>query len=155
MIFLEPLRTGAILQYRDLILRNDQREIWTRSFSNEIGQLAQGVGDRIDGTNTIFFIHHQQIPPGRKPTYGRIVVDIRPQKAAKERTRLTVGGNLIDYPGDVSASVADLTTAKTLFNSVVSTPGAKFMGIDIKNFYLGTPMERYQYMYLPIEVIPQ
>ena len=29
------------------------------------------------------------------------------------------------------------------------------MGIDIKNFYLGTPMARYEYMWLPINIIPQ
>jgi hypothetical protein len=44
-----------------------------------------------------------------------------------------MGGNLIDYPGDVSTKTADLTTAKILFNSVLSTPKAKFMGIDLKN----------------------
>jgi hypothetical protein len=59
-----------------------------------------------------------------------------------------------DYPGDVSAKTADLTTTKLLFNSVISTPNAKFMSIDItKNVYLGTPLERYEYMRLPIHLI--
>ena len=35
---------------------------------------------------------------------------------------------------------------KILLNSVLSTEGAKFMTIDIKDFYLNTPMERYEYM---------
>ena len=147
--------TGKILQYKDLINRDEAtRILWNRSFANELGRLAQGVGNRYPGTNTIFFIHHHQMPKDRKATYGRIVVDLKPHKEEQERTRLTVGGNLIDFPGDVSAKVADLTTAKVLFNSVVSTPKAKFMGIDVKNFYLGTPMERYEYMFLPIEIIP-
>mgnify|MGYP000332240842 CR=1 FL=1 len=64
-------------------------------------------------------------------------------KPKVEHTGLTVGGNLVDYPGDVSTKTADLTTAKILFNSVLSTPGAKFMGIDLKNFYLNTPLARY------------
>jgi hypothetical protein len=67
--------------------------------------------------------------------------------------RLTVGGNLIDYPGNVSTKTADLTMAKILFNSVVPMPNAKFMGIDLKNFYLNTPMEGYKYMLLPIDII--
>jgi hypothetical protein len=51
-------------------------------------------------------------------------------------------GNLINYPGDCRTPTADLLTVKTLFNSIVSTPYAKFMTIDIKDFYLMTPMSR-------------
>jgi hypothetical protein len=87
-------------------------------------------------------------------TYGRICVDYRPQKEEPNRTRLTVGGNLIDYPGDVSTPTANTTTAKLVISSTISTPHAKFMCGDIKDFYLGTPMERYEYMRLPIALIP-
>jgi hypothetical protein len=65
-----------------------------------------------------------------------------------------VGENLIVYLGDVSTKVADLTVVKILFNSILSTPGAKFMTGDIKNFYLGTPMTEYEYMRIPISAIP-
>jgi hypothetical protein len=95
------------------------------------------------------------VPTDRKVTYGRIVCTIRPQKEEKHRTHLTVGGNLIDYPYDVSTPTADITTAKIIFNSLVSTPNAKFMGLDIKDFYLNTKMERYKYMCLPIDIIPK
>ena len=71
----------------------------------------------------MFFIHKSEIPDDRRKdiTYGRIVVVVRPQKKEQERTRLTVGGNLIDYPWEVATPTADLTTAKLLFNSVIST----------------------------------
>jgi hypothetical protein len=82
-------------------------------------------------------------------------VDYRPQKEEPNRTRLTAGGNLIDYPGDVSTPTADTTTAKMVINSTISTPNAKFMCADIKDFYLGTPMERFEYMQLPLALIPQ
>jgi hypothetical protein len=83
------------------------------------------------------------VPTDRKVTYGRIVCTIRPQKKETHRTRLTVGGNLIDYPYDVSTPTAKIsTTAKIVFNSAVSTPNAKFMGLDIKDFYFNTEMER-------------
>jgi hypothetical protein len=59
-------------------------------------------------------------------------------KTEVEHTRLTVGGNLVDYPGDISTKMADLTTAKILFNNVLSTPNAKFMGIDLKTI-ISTP----------------
>jgi hypothetical protein len=36
--------------------------------------------------------------------------------------------------------MTDLTTAKLLISSTISTLGAKFSGIDLANFYLITPM---------------
>ena len=44
---------------------------------------------------------------------------------------------------------------KILLNSVVSTPGAKFMTIDISNFYLNTPMDRYEYMRMKLDMFPE
>ena len=131
--------------------------MWERSFANELGRLAQGIGQREKGTNTIYFIPHSQIPSDRRKdiTYGRICVDHRPQKTEPNRTRLTVGGNLIEFPGDVSTPTADLTTAKLVINSTISTPKAKFLIGDIKFFYLGTPMARYEYMRLAMEIIPE
>ena len=40
-------------------------------------------------------------------------------------------------------------------NSVISTKGARYMCGDCSNFYLATPLERHQYMRIPIELIPQ
>jgi hypothetical protein len=149
--------TGAAMEYRHLIKSSRHKIVWTRSFANELGRLTQGVGGRETGTNTCFYIRHDQIPPDRRGdvTYGRICVDYRPQKKEPERTRLTVGGNLINFPGDVSTPTADTTTAKLVINSTISTPNARYMCGDIKNFYLGTPMARYEYMRLPIAIIPQ
>jgi len=121
---------------------------------NEFGRLAQGIRD-IPGTETIFFIHKHQVPKHKKISYARIVCEIRPQKAEQERTRLTVGGDKLEYEGPVTTDTADITTAKVLFNSVISTENAKFMGIDIKNFYLGTPMMIYEYIKIHISKIPE
>ncbi len=151
--------TGKSCEYRHLItgtVDGHSKEEWQHSFANELGRLANGVGARMPtGTGTIKFIPVTQVPDGRKPTYGRIVVSVRPQKTEKYRTRLTVGGNLIEYPFEVSTPTADLTTAKLLFNSVVSTPNAKFMVTDIKDFYLNTEMARHEFMKLPLNLIPE
>ena len=48
-----------------------------------------------------------------------------------------------------------MTTFKILVNSTLSTPGAKWLGLDVKNYYLGTPMDNYEYMFIPINQIPQ
>eukprot|EP00957_Ditylum_brightwellii_P054523 4130675-Ditylum_brightwellii.AAC.1 len=62
----------------------------------------------------MFFIPYKQVPQDRRGnvTYGHIVVDYHPQKAEPERTRLTIWGDRIQYPGDVSTPTADATTAK-------------------------------------------
>jgi hypothetical protein len=113
-----------------------------RNYANELGRLTQGICN-IPGTNRTFFIHKSDIPIDRRKdiTYGRIVVVVRQQKKEKERTRLTVGSNLIDYPWEVATPSSNLTTAKLLLNSVISTPGEFFVVMDVKNFYLNTPME--------------
>ena len=51
---------------------------------------------------------------GKKPTYERVVVDFCPQKEDLNRVRITAGGNLIKYAGELITSTADLTTAKML-----------------------------------------
>jgi hypothetical protein len=66
-----------------------------------------------------------------------------------------LGGNLVNYPGDVGTRTADLLTVKLLLNSVISTPGAKFMSLDISNFYLMTPMTRYEYVKMNSSDFPE
>jgi hypothetical protein len=44
---------------------------------------------------------------------------------------------------------------KILVNSILSTPNAKCIMIDIKDFYLQTPMNRLEYMKLKITDIPE
>ena len=72
--------------------------------------------------------------------------NIRPEKKDPTRVRITIGGNLINYPGDCDTPTANILTVKLLLNSVVSTPGAKFFTMDISNFYLNTPLERKEYV---------
>jgi hypothetical protein len=41
-----------------------------------------------------------------------------------------------------------------MWNSVLSTEGAKYMCLDIKNFYLTNPLDRYKYMKMPLSLFP-
>ena len=97
----------------------------------------------------------RKIPKDRTVTYTRIVVDFWPQKEDPNRVRFTVGGNLIDYPGESTTQTADLITSKILWNSVLSTPGAKFATGDIENMYLQTPMDRYEYMRIKADLVTE
>ncbi len=66
-----------------------------------------------------------------------------------------MGGNLVNYPGDCGTPTADLLTVKPLLNSIISTPNAKFMTPDLKDFYLMTPMKRYEYFRMKLELFSQ
>jgi hypothetical protein len=119
--------TGKSLKHQELITKLRYKIKWMWFKANEV--------NRLYNTNTIRFIRRSNIPKGRKVTFGSFVVDIKDHKEEKERTILTVGGDQIEYPGDKSTRTAGLTKAKNLINSVISTSGAKFLVIDIKNFY--------------------
>jgi hypothetical protein len=146
--------TGMLADYKELSNSSDG-PLWRAGNADEIGRLCDGHGkDMPTGTKTMSFIAHHQVPHGDKCTYLNIVAAYRPEKEKKYRIRWTVGGNLIIYAGDVTTKTAEMATAKILFNSVISTPGARFMTLDIKDFFLGTPMSAYEYMKVPIDVIP-
>ncbi|GAX15903.1 hypothetical protein FisN_2Lu385 [Fistulifera solaris] len=147
--------TGKHLEYRDLIRLPHTKQSWLKSAANEFGRLAQGLKSRkIHGTDTITFISKSRVPNGRKVTYARFVCTLRPQKAEEERTRLTVGGNLIEYNGPTNAPTADITTYKVLINNTLSTPNARQVIADIKNYYLGTNLPISEYMKIHILLIP-
>jgi hypothetical protein len=59
---------------------------------------------------------------------------------------LVVGGNRVHYLGNAGTPTANLLSVKPLINSTISTPDAKYMTMDMKDFYLNTPMARYKYM---------
>jgi hypothetical protein len=40
-----------------------------------------------------------------------------------------------------------------MLNSIISTPNAKFGSADIKNMYLETPVDQYDYMKMPQRLI--
>jgi hypothetical protein len=46
-------------------------------------------------------------------------------------------------------------TSKLIWNRVLSTAGAKYMCLDIKNFYLTAPLDRFEYTKMPIALFPE
>jgi len=92
----------------------------------------------------MFFIPVLAIPKGCCATYPHIICAHQPEKNIPHHVHWTVGGDHVEYAGDVSTKTADLTTAQLLFNSVISTPSAQCMMGDLKDFYLGTPMQTCQ-----------
>ena len=125
--------TGMSMEYRDLITDPTTKDIWLCSATNEFSPLTQGLPDKcVDPTYTIFFIPIDKVLPDKRPTYARFICSNHPQKAEPHCTCITVGGNLIDYPGNLSMRVANMTAFKILINSTLSTPGAYWLGLDVK-----------------------
>jgi hypothetical protein len=149
--------TGRLLNYGQLLRHPDYQETWTKSSANEFGRLANGVGGRVKGTNTIKFIRKKDIPRDRMKdiTYGQFVCTVPPEKKEPNRTQLVVGGDRINYPCEVATPTADMIAAKILFNSVISTADAHFMTMDISNFYLNTPLKHPEFIRMHINDIPE
>jgi len=90
----------TITKYEKLANDPILQTVRTKVMCKELGRLTQGW-DGSNGTNAIFFMTHdeiKQIPRDRTVTYARIAVDYQPQKDDPNRVRITVGGNLINYP---------------------------------------------------------
>ena len=157
--------TGESLEHRQLRKHPKYKQVWDTSYANELGRLCQGVGTnandptkkRVDRTNTFHPIHFQDIPNDRRRdvTYTRVVCKVRPQKEDPNRTRITIGGNRICYPGDTATRTGSVELVKLQVNSVISMKDARFACYDISNFYLGTPLDRPKYVQIRICDIPQ
>jgi hypothetical protein len=110
--------TRQAMNYR-VFSTGPDRTLWLRSMTNDLGRLAQGVGQpwpanqRIAGTNTMFFIHKCDVPSGRQVTYCKQEAFLRPTKAETHRVRNCAGGNCLDFPGPTATQTASLVTTKS------------------------------------------
>ena len=100
------------------------------------------------------------MPQDKKFTYGTFICDYCPLKTEVWRVRLTVGGGLLPYPYEAVSSAASLIETKLIIYSTISdaTRGARFMGADLKGFFLKIPMKDPEFMkvhkqYFPGEII--
>ena len=103
--------SGRELNYRQLIRDPDYADVWSTSYANELGRLCQGIGQgaqgtkkqRVEGTDTFRPIRYEDIPKDRRKDicHTMVVCEVRPQKADPNRTRITLAGGHIQYPGDV------------------------------------------------------
>ena len=102
------------------------------------------------------FITKDQVPSNRKVTYASFVLDYRPLKSEPWRVRLVVGGDKLPYEDDAGSPAALLLETKLLVNSVISDAkrGAKFMSLDLKDYFLMSTMDTPEYMKIHIRNFP-
>ena len=132
-----------------------KKDVWIRTYANNLVHLAQGVGTQmLTGTNTVFFVPLLMFPRDLKVTYGRLVATLCPQKEEFNRFCITVTGNKLEYLKVTSMHCDSPITTKCILISTLSTPRSKFLVLDIINFYYNNPMGRYKYINLPLHSIP-
>ena len=106
MPMIHPTTGETISSYKKLMNDPATMEIRQTAFGKDFGGMAQGdnkTGQK--GTNAIFVMTHAEIPliPADSTiTYMRVVIDFHPQKADPHRICITAGGNLINYPGELT-----------------------------------------------------
>ena len=73
--------TGEIIEYRQVIKNPKYRKLYEKSFSKEIGRLAQGMPGQAEGTGKNIFIDKANVPVDRwrEVTYVRIVLSYKPE----------------------------------------------------------------------------
>ena len=69
--------------------------------------------------------------------------------------RLTVGVDKLTFYRPVFTLTSNIITSKMRWNSVISTPGSKYLVVDVKSFYLNNAMEKYEYYNIYISLIRQ
>ena len=62
---------------------------------------------------------------------------------------------MTNYPRDCGTPTTDLLTVKILLNIVISTEGARFMILDILNFYMMNPLKRKEYVKMKLYDFPE
>jgi hypothetical protein len=121
--------TGEFLEHRQLRRDPRYKATWDTSYANELGRLCQGIGagstpstQRVSGTNTFFRIDYNDIPLHKRKEvcHTMVVCEVRPDKDDPNRTRITIGGNRICFPGNIGTNTALLELVKLLLNSVLS-----------------------------------
>lgn len=108
----------------------------------EIGWLLNGrTKANTNGKCTIMItlFHPLSIPPG-KNTHTSTSVQTTALKMDNFCICWTVGGKFIVCNGETYTQKTDIVTTKLRFNSIIFTANAKFLGIDLNVFHLGTPM---------------
>ena len=130
--------TGKQLEYRHFIQDPATKAVCNLAMSTEV--------DRLVSTQTTRFLKRINIPKREKAVYTRLVVDLIPNKAVYERLRMCMGGENMESIMDTTTRTADLTICKLHIIGVVSTPGARFAGGDVKDFYLHTPLKKKRYV---------
>lgn len=139
---------GSPLTYKNAKLGADAPH-WLLAESEEF--------TRLFASNTLRPLHAHEQPITRRAdtTYYNPKTKQKrdPSGNITYRIRGTAGGDRINYDGPTAAFTAAMPAIKLLIHSVISD-NAHWMTIDIKDYYLNTPLLRPEYVRIPLRFIP-
>jgi hypothetical protein len=74
--------TGTLMEMKHLLVNPKYKEVWGKSYTTKLGQLAQGIPGVSKETDTIVFIQRDEVPIDqiKDVTYGRVCINYRPEK---------------------------------------------------------------------------
>jgi hypothetical protein len=123
-------------------------EYWTKADGEEI--------ERLFVTGTIKPERFGDIPHDRVITYVNPVCVEKTNNdgSMKFRTRLTIGGDRIQYPNDTAAVTAEMEAIKILLNCMISE-NSNWSTLDLTDLYLGTDLPHPEYIRIPRNLIPE
>jgi hypothetical protein len=123
--------------------------LWLKAESEEFHRLIN--------SSTIRAINKSEQPIERRKdtTYynPQVKEKILADGTKSYRIRGTIGGDRINYDGETAANTAAMTLIKMLLQSVISE-NVKWCTLDIKDFYLDTPLHRPEYLRIMLKFIP-
>ena len=122
---------------------------WTRSGGKEFGRLCQGYGEE-QGIDAIEWIPRTDLPLDKTATYPCYTVAYRPEKEDPYRSRITAGGDRLEYFGNVTTHTAGME----VFKIIVSTPHTRCCTSDISNMYLCSDLPHPEFVRFKISIIP-
>ncbi len=154
-----PVMGKNISSYKKLMNNPANAEVLQTAFGKDFEGMAQGDNKtRQKATNAMFMMTHDEIAHAYHEkiyfAFANPVVNYRPQKGDPNQIRIIAMGNLITYNGELSVRTAEINTVKLHWNSVMSTPNAKYMCLDIKKNYLTAALEYFEYMKMPLTSFP-
>ena len=139
---------GSQLTYAKAI-RGDEKAQWRKAEEEEF--------DRLFLSKTMTPIYGKDQPHDRRGDTSYYNPQIKEKYDSNGdktfRIRGTIGGDRINYPGETSANTAAMPVVKLLLQSVISDDH-KWMTLDIKDYYLNTPLPRAEYIRIQRKLIP-
>jgi hypothetical protein len=96
---------------------------------------------------------HGKIPGFFSGIFKFKITQLNDDGSIKFRTRMTIGGDRINYPFDKSAETSDLDAVKLLLNCMIFE-NSNWSTLDLTDFYLGTDLPHPEYIRIPENMIP-
>ena len=106
-LMVHPVTGKTISSYKWLMNNPATAKFWQVAFGKDFGRMAQGNEKTCQkGRKSMFVMNHAEIIKAyaekQNFTYAKIVVGFWPQKEDPNQIRITDGGNLIQYKGNIS-----------------------------------------------------